>query len=44
MTTATLIFLNRQGETMFKIFVDSDKKRPLKAEQLSSLSQRFGAV
>ncbi len=29
MATATLIFLNPQGETMFKIFVGRDKKRPL---------------
>nr|WP_306807563.1 NAD(P)H-binding protein [Snodgrassella alvi] len=29
---------------MFKIFVGRDKKRPLKAEQLSSLAQRFIVV
>ncbi|MCO6519334.1 ChuX/HutX family heme-like substrate-binding protein [Snodgrassella sp.] len=37
-------FLNRQGETMFKIFVGRDKKRPLKVEHLSSLAQHFGAA
>lgn len=44
MVTAAIIFLNRQGETMFKIFVGRDKKRPLKAEHLSSLAQHFGAA
>ncbi|NUE66290.1 ChuX/HutX family heme-like substrate-binding protein [Snodgrassella sp. ESL0253] len=44
MVTAAIIFLNWQGEIMFKIFAGRDKKRPLKAERLSSLAQRFGAV
>nr|WP_287957107.1 ChuX/HutX family heme-like substrate-binding protein [Snodgrassella sp.] len=44
MATAAIIFLNWQGETMFKIFVGRNKKRPLKVEHLSSLAQHFGAA
>lgn len=44
MATAGIIFLNRQGEAMFKIFVGRDEQRQLKAQQLDKfriLAQRF---
>ncbi|MCO6504599.1 MAG: heme utilization cystosolic carrier protein HutX [Snodgrassella sp.] len=44
MATASIIFLNKHGEAMFKIFVGRDEQRQLKAEQLNkfrSLAQRF---
>ena len=34
MATASIIFLNKNGEAMFKIFVGRDEKRQLKADQL----------
>lgn len=45
MDTASIIFLNHQGEAMFKIFVGRDEKRQLKADQLNKfrdLAQRLG--
>lgn len=44
MSTASIIFLNKHGEAMFKIFVGRDSHHQLKADQLDKfkvLAQRY---
>lgn len=44
MATASIIFLNKQGQAMFKIFVGRDSHHQLKADQLEkfrTLAQKF---